>query len=125
MPPIMLPPAIMLPARDSRRGRFELMFIAMGLVPTKESWRLRPMAGSKGPVVMAVFLDSAKVYTESGRVKAAGSTRWSAKSLCKVKSKSSSEMSPSPSTLATVMSGAESPVGLSVDECDDACAAGL
>lgn len=31
-------------------------------------------------------------------------------------------MSPSPSTLATVMSGAESTVGLSVEGCDDACA---
>lgn len=58
MPPIRLPP-IMLPASDSRLGRLPLsrlalvMFMEMGLVPTKESCRLRPMAGSKGPVVMA------------------------------------------------------------------------
>lgn len=57
MPPIRLP-AMRLPASDSRLGRLPwsrlgfCMFMEMGFAPTKESCRLRPMAESKGPVVM-------------------------------------------------------------------------
>lgn len=58
-------PPMRLPARDSRLGRLPLsrlglgMFMEMGLVPTKESWRLRLRAESKGPVVMVSSASSA------------------------------------------------------------------
>lgn len=57
MPPMRLP-AMRLPASDSRLGRLPWsrlgfwMFMEIGFAPTKESCRLRPMAESKGPVVM-------------------------------------------------------------------------
>lgn len=110
MPPIRLPP-IILPARDSRLGRLPLsrlafvIFMEMGLVPTKESCRLRPMAESKGPVVMAGLV-SVVGFMATGFAESAGCARVSKEKSAAGSSQSSRLMSPSLS--ATLMARAGS-----------------
>lgn len=97
-----------LPASDSRLGRLPWsrlgfwMFMEMGFAPTKESCRLRPMAESKGPVVM--LRGSAEDGFED-----AGGPEDSRKS-----SNSKSWRSMSPSLSATLTTGAESTRRLAV-----------
>lgn len=109
MPPIKLPP-IILPANDSRRGRLPLsrlafvMFMEIGFVPTKESCRLRPMAESKGPVVMAGLVSVAG-FMATGYMASAGCARVLREKSAAGSSQSSRLMSPSLSATLTARAG--------------------